>query len=157
MRTTGEGGSERDGQEAEGAEDEAAAAGGHWALPRAAGTAALPRAGCRKFRLFGERTRLRSTISPRSGGMLRMSWRYAPWSTRLVQFQKPGCVRYTLFQLALSKQVLSEDSTTRTAIASLRLCLYVCCLCLMAFQNDALGSKLVEDGFVTRDVPFRAD
>ena len=42
---------------------------------------------------------------------------------------------------------------TRTAIVMT----YVCCLCLMAFQNDALGSKLVEDGFVTRDVPFRAD
>ena len=27
---------------------------------------------------------------PLRGGMLRMSWRYAPWSTRLVGFQKPG-------------------------------------------------------------------
>ena len=27
---------------------------------------------------------------PLRGGMLRMSWRYAPWSTRLVRFQKPG-------------------------------------------------------------------
>ena len=27
---------------------------------------------------------------PLRGGMLRMSWRYAPWSTRLVGFQKPA-------------------------------------------------------------------
>ena len=26
---------------------------------------------------------------PLRGGMLRMSWRYAPWSTRLVRFEKP--------------------------------------------------------------------
>ena len=27
---------------------------------------------------------------PLRGGMLRMSWRYAPWSTRLAGFQQPG-------------------------------------------------------------------
>ena len=27
---------------------------------------------------------------PLRGGMLRMSWRYAPWSTRLVRFQQPA-------------------------------------------------------------------
>ena len=38
---------------------------------------------------------------PLRGGMLRMSWRYAPWSTRLVRFQKPGASR--------SKQAAQHD------------------------------------------------
>jgi hypothetical protein len=36
--------------------------------------------------------------------MLRMSWRYAPWSTRLVRFQKP----VTIHQKSLKSKVAHD-------------------------------------------------